>query len=60
MNLKEVLMNRDGLTSEEADEQIAEAREELMDRLSEGDMPFDICEDLFGLEEDYLLDLLDY
>ena len=56
--LKEVLMERDGLTSEEADQQISEARENMYQRLSEGEMPFDICEEEFGLEPDYLEDLL--
>ena len=56
--LKEVLMHRDGLSSEEADQQIAEARENLYQRLEEGEMPFDICEDEFGLEPDYLEDLI--
>jgi len=56
-NLKTVLMNRDGLTSAEADVAIEEAREEMMERLADGELPFDICEELFGLEPDYLEDL---
>lgn len=51
-------MKRDKLTAEEADEQIAEAKEELRIRLEEGEMPFDICEELFGLEPDYLEELI--
>lgn len=57
-SLKETLMERDGITSEEADDIISEARGELMDRLAEGDMPFDFCQEMFGLEPDYLLDLI--
>lgn len=57
-SLRDVLMERDGLTAEEADKQIAEATEELHSRLAEGDMPFDLCEEEFGLEPDYLEDLI--
>jgi hypothetical protein len=54
MTLKEVLMKRDGLSSDEADELIQEASDEFYARLDEGEMPFDICEEYFGLEPDYL------
>lgn len=57
-SLKEVLMRRDGLTEQEANEQIQDAREELNDRLANGEMPDDICEELFGLEPDFLFDLI--
>lgn len=57
-SLKEVLMDRDGLTSEEADKRIAEAKEDIMDRLGEGDMCFDYMVEEFGLEPDYLEDLI--
>jgi hypothetical protein len=57
-SLKQVLMNRDGLTSAEADEQILNARRELMQRIEDGEMPFDFCEEEWGLEPDYLEDLL--
>ena len=58
-NLKEVLMRRDGLTSEEAEKQISEAREELNRRMDDGEDAEDICMEEFGLEPDYLEDLLD-
>ena len=51
-------MNRDGLTSAEADEQILNARRELMQRIEDGEMPFDFCEEEWGLEPDYLEDLM--
>lgn len=57
-SLKDVLMKRDGLSSEEADAQIKEAREELLQRIKDGDCPMDICEEFFGLEPDYLDELL--
>ena len=57
--LKEVLMSRDGLSSQEAEEMITSAREDLLSRIEDGEMPFNFMEDEFGLEEDYLMDLLD-
>lgn len=57
-SLKQILMNRDGLTSAEADEQILNARRELMQRIEDGEMPFDFCEEEWGLEPDYLEDLM--
>lgn len=61
MRLKEVIMQRDGMTSEEADELIQEAKETMQKYLAEGDFMAaeDICQDYFGLEPDYLFDLLD-
>jgi hypothetical protein len=57
-NLKKVLMERDGLTEQEADTQIADAKENLLERLGNGEMPFDFCEEEFGLEPDYFEDLI--
>ena len=57
-SIKQVLMDRDGLSEKEAKEAVASARGELLDRLSKGDMPFDFCEEMFGLEPDYLEDLI--
>ena len=56
--LKQEIMLRDKLTEEEADATIAEARKELIDRIEEGEMPFEICEELFGLEPDFIFDLI--
>ena len=53
--LKEVLMSRDGLSTTEADEQIDAAREEVM----EGYDPEEILRENFGLEPDYVFDLLE-
>ena len=59
--IKEVLMRRDKMTSEEADELIAEARTELEERIANGNSSADdICEEFFGLEPDYVWDLLGY
>lgn len=57
-NLLKTLMERDNISEQEAQNQIDEARTEMNDRLAEGDMPFDICEEFFGLEPDYLDDLI--
>ncbi len=57
-SLKQVLMERDNISEIEAIKQIDECREELYQRMSEGGLPFDICEEHFGLEPDYLEDLL--
>ena len=58
MNLKEVLMKRDEFSAEEADELINDAREDALRRLGDAEMPFDICKEHFGLEPDYLFELL--
>lgn len=54
--IKRVLMKRDGITSDEADEIIADARRALVRYLDDGDFQSaeDICEEYFGLEPDYL------
>lgn len=57
-SIKEVLMRRDHMTSARADALIARAKEDLQTRLDEGEMPLDICEEWFGLEPDYIDDLL--
>jgi len=61
-SIKKVLMERDGYSSEEADEAIEDAKVELQDRLHDPethDYPEDLCRDSFGLEEDYIFDLID-
>jgi len=57
-SLKSVLMRRDDLTEEEAEDLIQEARDDMNERLANGEMPYDICEEWFGLEPDYLFDLI--
>ena len=58
--LKQVIMRRDGYSSEEADELISEASEALQDYISRGDLEAaeNICEEYFRLEPDYLMELL--
>lgn len=54
-SLLRTLMERDGLSRSEARELILEARERV---LSGGEDPEDILLEEFGLEPDYLFDLL--
>ena len=49
----EVLQRRDGYTQEEVDE----TRQEILDRIAEGESGFDIIDE-YGLEPDYLEDLI--
>lgn len=53
--LKQVLMRRDGLTSEEADSMIEDARSQVLD---DGCDPEEVLANDFGLEPDYVFDLL--
>lgn len=53
-SLKQVLMRRDELSAAEADELIARARE----RVHDGEDPEEVLEEEFGLEPDYVFDLL--
>ncbi len=53
-SIKEVLIERDGMSEEEAEDEIKAAQEDLNERLEAGEMPFNLCEEWFGLEPDYL------
>lgn len=57
-SISEVLMDRDEMTQKEAENLIEEAREDLHERLTEGEMPHDICNEWFGLEPDYIWELI--
>ena len=54
--LHRVLMRRDEMSADEADELIQEARE----RVEDGEDPEEILHDEFKLEPDYVFDLLGY
>jgi hypothetical protein len=62
-SLKEVIMERDCLSEDVADELIEACRAEMMERLADpatmDEMPFDILEEWFGLEPDYLDDIIE-
>jgi hypothetical protein len=53
-SLKQVIMRRDDMSSEEADELIREAHEAIDD----GEDPEEVLAEFFGLEPDYIFDLL--
>ena len=57
-SIKTILMRRDSMTAKEADDLIAEAKEDLFERLGQGEMPEDICQEWFGLEPDYIMELM--
>ena len=52
--LVQVLMDRDGMDRDEAEQLVADARREVED----GEDPEEILHDWFGLEPDYIYDLL--
>ena len=58
--IKEVLIRRDGMTFEEADDMLKEAREEFDRLIEDGEIPYDFCEEWFGLELDYLVEFMDW
>lgn len=53
-------MERDGITDEEAEENIKEAVSALTNYIDNGDFTLanDVCEEFFGLEPDYLEELM--
>ncbi len=53
-SIKEILIERDGMSEKGAEEEIEAAKEDLNERLESGEMPFNFCEEWFGLEPDYL------
>ena len=59
-SIKDILIRRDGMTPEEAEELIKEAKEQLDEYLANGDMneAENICSEFFGLEPDYLDELM--
>ena len=59
-SIKQILIRRDNLTSTEANEVINEAREAFLNYLADNDqyLAENICEEYFGLEPDYLDELL--
>jgi hypothetical protein len=63
MGIKEILMEKYGLCEKGAEEIIQEARDELDERLMDPDedifyLAEDICEEFFGLEPDYMEEIL--
>ena len=57
-SIKQILMERDEMTSKDADDLISDCQRDLMDRLAVGEMSDDICSEWFGLEPDYIMELI--
>lgn len=50
----QILVRRDGITKQEAQNLWNEARDAFYDCIDNDESPDDICEEYFGLEPDYL------
>lgn len=57
-SIKSILIRRDKMTSDEADDLIQEARQQFNSYLEAGDITSaeDICSEYFGLEPDYIIE----
>jgi hypothetical protein len=59
MSIKTVLMERDGLTEKQAQRLIEQAKDDLADKLESGEGdPYYFCEEAFGLEPDFIEELM--
>ncbi|MDZ7316233.1 MAG: hypothetical protein ONB24_08945, partial [candidate division KSB1 bacterium] len=60
LEIKKILIERDGLSPDEADREIAEAKADLLDLIESGqyDAVDEYFLDRFGLEADYLFELI--
>jgi len=56
--IKEILMKRDGIEEYMADDLIEQAAKDLIERLEDGEIPLNICQEWFGLEPDYIHELI--
>ena len=58
--IKDILMRRDGLSETEANNRIDEARQHMYELLDSGetDEAYEICNEHFGLEPDYIQELM--
>ena len=57
-SIKAVLMRRDGMSDKDANNLISECQEEFNIRMETGEDAYDICQEYFGLEPDYLDELM--
>jgi len=59
-SIREILMRRDNMSVQDAENLIAEAREQFYEYLDSGDQnsAYNICQEYFGLEPDYIDELL--
>jgi hypothetical protein len=61
MNLKQTIMQKYDWNEKEADSAIEEAKTMMYNYLDDGDQEsaYNICEEMFGLEPDFLFDILE-
>lgn len=59
-SIKDILMKRDGMSEIDAEILVDDARASFNDYLASGDMDgaYNICEEFFGLEPDYLMEFM--
>ena len=59
-SIKQILIDRNNMTESAADQLISEAREAMQECLANNDQDsaYNICEEYFGLEPDYIDELL--
>jgi len=57
-SLLQVVIEIDGMLEEDAKKLLEAVKEVLLDRIENGEVAYDICEEYFGLEPDYLDDLI--
>lgn len=60
-SLKEVLMERDNLSEYEAEDLISDAKRAYQEYIGDNDLEgaYNICEEYFGLEPDFLDDIME-
>ena len=56
--IADILVRRDGMERADAEQEVKDCKADLECRLANGEMPYDICEEWFGLEPDYLDEIL--
>ncbi len=61
-SIKEILMDRDGMSAEDAEDLIEDAKEQLLEYIDAGDFEGaeNICEEYFGLEPDYISEIMPF
>ena len=59
-SIVDVLMRRDGMTREDEEQLVSDCKDDLYDSIENGDLMYaeDICQSWFGLEPDYMMELL--
>ena len=58
--IKQVLMERDGMTEKEADSNIKQAKILMNEYIEDGNTgaASEVCQEMFGLEPDYIMELI--